>query len=127
MLTTAARQLRILIVDDDRLVREVFANCLGWLGHEVEAAASGPEGLSMAVARTYDLVLTDLRMPGLTGIEVAERLRQSRPGLPIIVTSGSLGPYDERRLGELGLRFLPKPVELDRLEAAVQETANTPG
>jgi len=66
---------KILLVDDDQNLREVVAYILGEAGHEVVLAGGGEEGLQRFTANRPDLVLTDVRMPGLDGIELLRRIR----------------------------------------------------
>lgn len=82
--------LRILVVDDEAAVRNTIAEMLVALGHEAMVAASGHEALARldAADGTFDLVLTDLGMPGLTGWDVIERVKSRWPGLPVILVTG---------------------------------------
>ena len=84
-----ARPALVLIVDDDASVRETVAEMVGSLGFSVIAAESGPRALELLAAEPrIDLVITDFAMPELNGAEVARRVRQARPGLPIIFVTG---------------------------------------
>jgi two-component system, cell cycle sensor histidine kinase and response regulator CckA len=110
---------RILIVEDDPLVREMARRSLSEAGHEVLQAADGQTALDL-VSRgaRVDAVLTDLAMPGMGGRELARRLWESRPGLPVVFMSGYTDDVVIRRgLLESGVPFLEKPlspVELAR-------------
>jgi CheY-like chemotaxis protein len=79
---------RVLVVDDEPLVRASTADMLSELGWEVEEAGSGAEALAAARGREVDLVVTDHLMPGLSGTELARLLRREKPGLPILIVSG---------------------------------------
>lgn len=113
----------ILLVEDEENVRRVTGRLLQRLGFEVLLAASAEEALDLYVdlPEPPDLVLTDVVMPGLTGIELAERLRETDPTLPILFTSG----YTSRELGRTPddppTPFLPKPFSLVELERSVRE------
>jgi len=76
---------RILIVDDEAGLRQSFARLLRQEGHEVSDAASGEEALARVAERIPDLAVMDVRMPGASGIETLERLREVAPGLPVII------------------------------------------
>src|SRR5262245_46546712 len=119
MRTCSARG-RILLVDDDPRVRQLLAECLAQFGHEVHAAESGAKALSLLNAEPYDLLVTDLVMPGMSGLEVTQKARAFHPALPIIMVSGSASPRDRQRLGEQGIAFLSKPVDLRDLEETVR-------
>ncbi|MEB1529573.1 PAS domain-containing protein [Xanthomonas sp. WHRI 7945] len=84
----AAGALKILAVDDDRLVLANTAQMLGELGHQVAAAGSGPEALAMLAQQRFDLVVTDYAMPDMTGMQLAVAIRQAQPALPILLLSG---------------------------------------
>lgn len=113
----------ILLVEDEETVRRVTRRLLQRLGYTVLVAASAEEALVIHQSEgdRLDLVLTDVVMPGLTGIELAQRLRERAPGLPILFTSG----YTSRELGSDPHRppapFLPKPFSVEDLAARVRE------
>jgi PAS domain S-box-containing protein len=92
-----ARSLRVLLVDDDPLVVAGTTGMLEELGHDqVVAATSGPEALALLERDdTFDLLLTDHMMPGMTGVQLASRARVLRPSLPILIASG-FAELDER-------------------------------
>ncbi len=86
---TCVSPRRILLVDDDPLVRQAVPDMLGVLGHRVEVATSGQEGLDrLAEGLEVDLVILDLRMPGLSGIETLQQLRSRWPELAVLVATG---------------------------------------
>lgn len=105
------RNLRIMVADDDRHMREYLAGLLPTLGHQVVAlAATGRELIEAAEHRRPDLVITDVKMPDLDGLQAAERLNAVKP-LPVIIISG----YDHSDLldrAEAGpvLAYLMKPI-----------------
>jgi CheY-like chemotaxis protein len=84
-----SRRMKILLVDDDSLVSTGTAAMLEDLGHTVTEAGSGREALSILEADPdFDLVITDHAMPGMTGLELAVRLREICPELPVVLASG---------------------------------------
>ena len=80
---------RILIVDDEAPVREVLTEYFSTEGYAVEAAGSGAEALSAVGGGRADLVLLDVRMPGLDGVQVLRKIRELGPGVPVIMVRDS--------------------------------------
>ena len=76
---------RILVVEDDATVRDVVARYLGDAGHRVELAGDGPSGLEAAVRGEPDVVVLDLMLPGLSGLEVCRALRARRTSAAIVM------------------------------------------
>ena len=107
---TLAGMALVLVTDDDPTVREVVADYLVRDGHEVVQAATGDEALRLVDVRTPDLVVLDLMLPGIDGLEVCRRLRLSRPSLPIMMLT-ALGEEEDRVLGlEMGADdYVTKP------------------
>ena len=114
---------RILLVEDEGSLRELCASVLQRLGYRVSAAASGPEALRLLERERLelDLVLTDVIMPGLSGVELADRLRQERPGLKVLYMSG----YPDEAIArhgvlDAGTPFIQKPFSECDLAAKVR-------
>lgn len=78
-------KLRILIVDDDKRVTRTLSDILTLSGYETEEAWSGTDALEKIGAQAFDCILTDVRMPGMNGVEFHHQLRQSQPGLPVVL------------------------------------------
>lgn len=117
----AARPPRILIVDDDPQFLDVLESILGEDGFEVARAESGSQGIERFDAGTFDLVVTDKRMPGGSGVELARHIKAVAPRTPIIMVS-AFGSGDLGRTEEEGIfKFLKKPVRLPALMGAVEE------
>ena len=113
---------RILLVDDEELLVQLGRKTLVMLGYEVEATTQPLAALEMVRAdpHRYALVITDQTMPKLTGLELAGRLRQIRPGLPILLQTGFSLSITAERLRAAGVRqFLIKPASLQTLGAAI--------
>jgi len=120
---------RVLVLDDEDEVRAVLMRALQRAGHEVLEAADGREGLGVARTHSIDLVVTDLVMPEVDGLEFMRELARLRPGIPVIAISGG-GVWDARSLlevaGALGaLRTLSKPFELNAFLSLVAEALAT--
>ena len=116
---------RILVIDDDSLIRETLRRMLEGAGHEVAEAEDGAAGLKAVSAQRPDLVVTDIYMPGKEGIETIRELRQIVPGLKIIAMSGSSWSSGHDALSSAKLlgadRTLPKPFRREQLLASVRD------
>jgi len=107
---------RILAVDDERDILLLYQEALGTFGHEVIGAVSGAEAMEYLEREVPDLVLLDLRMPDISGLEVLEWLRRRRPHVPIIVCSAVHGLRDEFAIWSAHVAaFLPKPLDMAHL------------
>lgn len=114
-------KFKILVVDDEKNIRQGLAAALQMDGHEVEVAADGDEGWKRFQRGDIDLVITDLRMPGMGGEELLKRIGSESPGVPVIVLTGHgtvETAVDAMRNGAYD--FLTKPVNLDRLSLLVK-------
>jgi CheY-like chemotaxis protein len=81
---------RILVADDEPAVRELFASTLREAGFDVTAAGSGKETLKLLKKLKFRLLILDLNMPDIDGFDVLKEVRQTHPGVPVIVISGYL-------------------------------------
>jgi CheY-like chemotaxis protein len=118
--------LRILVVDDEKPVREAMALLLKQEGHRVVVAECGHTAVSAIEAFTFDLVIVDIFMPGMNGLETIDILRQDAPEVPIIVMSGyaagsgATGPDFFREAVDRGATCcLRKPFTRDQLVDAI--------
>ena len=111
---------RILVVDDDKVSCQLFTEVLEAEGHEIVNAYSGEEALERLRSEPYDLLLVDVRMPGITGLEVTRIMRHEQPQLPIIVMTafGSIETAVEA-IQEGAVDYVSKPMNLDELKRIV--------
>jgi len=116
------RARRILIIDDRPGIRLVFRDFLDVLGYESDAAVDGKDGLAMLAAApdAYGLVVTDMKMPGISGLDVAMRVRRLAPAADVLIVSGSTVPEEVERIESLGFSYIAKPVTLRAFAAAVE-------
>jgi len=123
---------RLVLIDDDRNLREVVATILGDAGHEVRAEADGEAGLAACARRRPDLVITDIRMPGIDGMEVLRRLREGEAGgevggeagrdVPVIVLTAHGSVEQAVAAMKLGaFTYLLKPFARDELVLTVKQ------
>lgn len=110
----------ILIADDDLETCRLFTKVLGGEGHQVDYVQTGNDTLACLRQRAYDALVVDVRMPGLTGIEVTRTVRQAHPELPIIVMTafGSMETAIEA-IREGAFDYLSKPIHLEELKNVV--------
>ena len=109
----------VLIVDDDILVRDTLHAFLS-LSHECHTADRAEQALAYLGIETYDVVLTDLSMPGLSGREVLNYIQEKHPATPVIVISGMPeGGYGHEVLEMGAFAFFTKPFKVDEIEEAV--------
>ena len=112
---------RLLIVEDRDSLRRMLERALGQEGYEVAAAADGRAGIRLVAEQPFDLVLTDLKLPDVSGLEVLAASRSAQPRVPVVVLTGygtvgsaveamKLGAYD----------FLEKPLEIDDLSRLIE-------
>ena len=107
---------RILVVDDDALARALYSDVLSLAGHRVVSASSGEEALVHLESEPFELVVTDVLMPGMNGLELLERAKRIRPGIAVIVlTSLSSAEPAVRALRMGAFHYLVKPVEPEAL------------
>jgi CheY-like chemotaxis protein len=116
--------LRVLLVEDDDDNRELMAEVLEAAGHEVLSASSGPDGLRTLSEQTIDVLVTDVGMPGMGGLEVAKAAKAIAPTVPVVVVTGWAEREDiARARGHEVDAVLIKPVDPDALAAAVVDAA----
>jgi CheY-like chemotaxis protein len=111
----------VLVVDDEPLVRDLLVQFLGLRGYRAFGVKDGPEALSMVEQGPPDLILLDLRLPGMNGVEVLRRLRDNNFAGAVIVVTGS---YDEELLQEAWSlhpqEVLGKPIDLEQMLTVIQ-------
>lgn len=116
----------ILLVDDEQGFLDVMTRRLHRRGIRVRVAASGPEALTAASEESFDVVVTDLKMPGMDGLTLLEHLRESAPGLPVLLLTGHAGEDEAAEAVRRGaVAYLHKPCELETLLKKVDEVLNS--
>jgi len=121
----ARRKGRILLVEDNEEVGEFAEGLLSELGHRVSWAKSADQAMALARAEAFDAVFTDVVMPGMNGLELADALGRLRPDLPIILTTGYSDEIAETGTG--GKPVLLKPYRLETLAAAIDQALSVEG
>jgi len=104
----------VLVVDDEPIIREILAEVLVEEGYRVHCAADGQEALDLVDAEMPDVIVSDVRMPRVHGLELVERLRNAGHAVPVVFISAHYVGDDVS-----GVRFVGKPFDLDHITAAV--------
>ena len=113
---------KVLVVDDDPVVGRSFDRVLSGKGYAVITATSGQEALDKLETENYDVVFTDIKMPGMSGLEVAEQVKRRRPWLPVVIVTGYGSPGNEARAEAAGVSgFLHKPLSPEMIEDSAQK------
>ena len=118
-MTTLSQEPRILLVDDNTVVRDMLVDLVASLGYRADAAASGEEALERFDKGQYTMVLTDLVMPGMSGWDVLAALRQRDANLPVIIITGS-PVFGDPRASQPGVAVVKKPVDVTALDATIK-------
>lgn len=111
---------RVLVVDDDEDIPVVVGLALESKGYSVTLVENGLQAIKAARESFFDLLIVDLKMPGLSGAATIKEIRTFRPDVPVIVITGSLDPENEGIQGEIRL-CLYKPFRVNELRDAVEK------
>jgi CheY-like chemotaxis protein len=118
-MTTVSK--KILIVDDEKSLREIMKKRLGKLGYDPECAKNGKEGLEISERKKFPLILLDLRMPEMDGIELCIRIKERNPEAVIYAFSGIVTEVELELLEEIGFDgLLCKPFTFEVLGRAIE-------
>ncbi|MBS3919256.1 MAG: PAS domain S-box protein [Deltaproteobacteria bacterium] len=113
---------RILVIDDEDTVREVLEKMLSQVNHQVTVAKSGEEGVRLFGEKKFDIVLTDLGMPGMSGWEVCKSIKKIKSSTPVGMITGWGLEVDEIKKEESGLDFIiTKPFDFNKIIRLVSE------
>lgn len=120
------KQCTVLFVDDDESIVKLMRLRLQKIFQTVKSAANGLDALSILPSTNPDLLITDINMPKMNGIELIREVQRIRPDLPILaVTAYNTDEY-KNDLQVLGIKFLVKPVKKEDMERAIYEVMNFP-
>ena len=120
-------RIRVLLVDDEKELSMLMAEHLGTHGLDCEVALSGEAALTVLEKGPPDIVILDMKMPGMGGMEVLDRVKDEYPEIPVIIMTGlgsNEGEVDARRLGAFD--YLRKPVNIADLLETVRRTGLLP-
>ena len=110
----------ILVVDDERRQREIYRDILQDEGYEIETAPSGEAALKLLAQKRFDLVITDLNLTGMTGVQLLSEIVAADPTVAVVLITGYPSSQSALEAGKKGVRdYLEKPVDRDKLLAVV--------
>jgi CheY-like chemotaxis protein len=117
--------MNILLVEDSKEVSCITVEYLQELGHQVVAVADAEQAITRLKEAIFDAVMTDIRLPGMSGLDLARTLIKNYPNLPVVIASGYGALNVEFLLGEKQrtVLMLPKPYDLPQLEHTLNEAA----
>jgi DNA-binding response OmpR family regulator len=113
---------RVLIIEDDQEMRSLLEDFFLEEGFEIDSVGNGYDALGILIKKPFDLVITDIRMPGLTGLDILPRIRKIQPGLSIIMITAFGSEEVRRRAHERGVTvYLEKPIHFQKLRELVHQ------
>lgn len=113
----------LLVIDDDRNIRELLSLEFGDMGYSVFTAENGFDGIQMLKDKSIDLVILDIKMPGMDGIEALEKIMSIRKELPVVIHS-AYSHYKENYLTWSAVAYVVKSGNLNELKNTVQNCIN---
>ena len=118
---------RVLVIDDDPVIGKSIDRVLSGKGYAVITAGDGAQALDKLAREDYDMVYTDIRMPGMDGVEVARQIKASRPWLPVVIITGYGSQASEAEAKAVGVTaFLHKPLSPAMIEESAQDALRKP-
>jgi CheY-like chemotaxis protein len=111
---------KILVVDDNSVVRDVVSRMLSLLGHEVSSADSGEKGLSIFLGNLFDIVLSDYEMPGMDGVALACSVKKSAPRTQVVIMTGAGSEAVFSRKSTAVDQVISKPFTLAEIDETIQ-------
>ena len=122
---TAPKKPRLLLVDDDAAVLRVTQRRLEKAGYRVVACAGGAGALAVLANEAFDVMVSDIQMPGVSGLALLRAVREHDLDLPVVLVTGNPGVQTATDAVEYGaFRYLIKPVPFEKLDAVVARAAN---
>ncbi len=114
--------LKVLLVDDEQELVTTLVERLGYRGVEAAYALNGPEALDKLRQGHFSVVVLDVKLPGMSGLEVLTRMKKEFPNIPVILITGHGSPVEQPdQVPEDAYDYLPKPISLDKLLQKIKE------
>ena len=115
----------VLLVDDDSSVLLTLSIALRRRGHEISVACDAQQALNQLARHKFDFLVTDIRMPGMSGLELASRAQAVENSPRIVLTSAHYDPtLTPNPVAQLADEFLPKPIDIEKLHALLMHSAS---
>jgi PAS domain S-box-containing protein len=115
-------RLNILAIDDQKIIRDLLESIFQGLGHDIKVVSSGKEGLALFQQDGFDLVITDLGMPEMSGWEVSQKVKEIRKETPVMMITGWGVSFDSEKIREFGVDYLlPKPFKVEQLSKLIEQ------
>jgi CheY-like chemotaxis protein len=119
--TSAECKFRILVVDDNENIRDMLEDFLNFEGHTAVMAKDGEEALNIFSEQDFDIVVSDLGMPGMSGWELTSRIKQAKPEMPVVIITGWGAQLGAEDLKENKVELiLSKPFNLDQVKQMIE-------
>jgi CheY-like chemotaxis protein len=118
-MSVTMRPPRVLVIEDRASIRALLGGLFTMLGYDAQPACDGVDALGWLKRAPYDLVVTDLTMPGASGWDVIAAIRRHAPGTPVIIVTGTATDADRRRAREQAVTLVDKPFRIEPFRAAV--------
>jgi len=116
--------IRVLAIDDQKMILDLISAMCQSLGYKVQTASSGAEGIELVKQNNFDIILTDLSMPGISGLKAATEIMKIRPGIPVVLVTGWKIDIEKSKLEAAGIRdILYKPFRIENLTEVIQTLA----
>lgn len=116
---------RVLVVDDEARIRELLVETLEAIGYQTDGASGGGEALDKLRAEKYDLVISDIIMPKMSGLELLNHIQKRHPSIPVVMITGNAYKEIADTAQKAGAAaFLPKPFRISHIEQVMEEALN---
>jgi DNA-binding response OmpR family regulator len=118
-------QMRVLLVDDEEELVSTLGERFSLRGIEANAVMTGVDALNLIQEKDFDVVILDIKMPGMDGLQVLKKMREIRPGVKLILLTGRGSENEcEKGLKEGACAYLVKPIKIEDLIKKMEEAAN---
>ncbi|MBW1742722.1 MAG: response regulator [Chloroflexi bacterium] len=126
-MTTSEQQISLLVVDDEKVVRDIIYRYFTKKGYDVLTTRNGQEALLLGSRGMFDIIILDINMPGINGLEVLHQLKSKYPNAKVIMLTGVADPeavIQSTAEGMGALAFLKKPCELTELQRVIDKACD---